>query len=296
MEYSKHRALLVEDHPDTLQELEEILQALGFEVSACDNKQTALEHVAKQTFCIAVLDLQIFGEPGANKGHVEHGRSLLREIRRIYPHRNGTEHSFPILVVSGYAREGMEAKEVMKDGASDIVWKLATGGLSSELSRIIREQLRASGREDHASCATAPGPTVAPSTDFELSISGVRVGQRTEVALGSRSTHVTDRSLWVLLCLVVGRLKGNHVHNSEMSRSNTGTFKAISRLKHEMKGVFPPGMESIARNHYHGNYSLDDAVTIGSIAYDELVALEDTPITELVREIRKLREESDGNS
>src|SRR3990167_3110579 len=99
----KHRVLLVEDDADTREELEEILRSLGCEVVSCDNKQTALQHITNHAFCMAVLDLQIFSEPGSNKAYEDHGRSLVREIRSVYPDHSGTSFAFPIIVISGYA-------------------------------------------------------------------------------------------------------------------------------------------------------------------------------------------------
>ncbi|MCC7543042.1 MAG: response regulator [Deltaproteobacteria bacterium] len=296
MDRSKHLALVVEDDRDTCDDLEQILRSLDFEVLACDNRQSALELVAKHSFCIAVLDLQIFGEPGANRGHVAHGRSLLREIRRTYPHRSAADYSFPILVVSGYAREASEAKDVMRDGASDIVWKLTSGGLSGELSSKIRELLSGSGRVDHTACARAPGATVARPADFELSIPGTRQRRRTEVTLGSRRAFLTDGSIRVLLLLIEGHLTDQATHKSDLGGKATEGFKPISKLKDELREAFPPEVESITQNDYNGNYRLIPEITIGTINVGSLEALKNAKITGAARKIAELRSKSDRNS
>jgi CheY-like chemotaxis protein len=295
MHNSKHRVLIVEDDANMRQDLEELLSAMDFEVVACGDKQTALGHVKEQPFCLALVDLQIFGEPGANRGHQMHGRSLVRELRAIYPHRDGREYSFPILVVSGYAREGAEAVEVMKDGASHIDWKLTDGGLSARLSSAIPELMRKSGREEHASCANAPSPTVVRKSDLELSIPGTRERRRTHVMFGERIVSIPDRSLKVLLHLIVGRLTGEAVHKLTLGAADDQGFKGISLLRTDIQGALPPGKDVI-RNDHQGNYSLIDDVTIGSIAVGDLVSLENNAITELARRIEKLRSKSDGNS
>jgi CheY-like chemotaxis protein len=296
MDTPNHRALVVEDDAPTREELVEILRSLGLDGVGCGDKQTALRYIREQPFCIALIDLQIFGDPEAIKPHEVHGRTLVREIRTIYPDRNGVNHGFPIVVVSGYAREGAEAKEVMREGASDIVWKLPTGGLSGELSRAIREALRASGREDHASCANAPSPAIVRKSDYELSIPAIRNGRRVEVQLGVRSATLPNRLLRVLLHLVRGHLTGQPVHKSNMGDASDRGFKLASDLDREMRTAFPPGVTAITKNHYHGNYSLIEQVTIGTVAIEQLVALDDHVICGLARQIAELRSKSDGKS
>ena len=287
MATSNHRVLVVEDDVPTREELTELLRSLNFDVVGCGDKQTALQCVKEQAFCMALVDLQIFVEPGGIKPFEVHGLSLVREIRTAYPERHGIGHRFPILVVSGYAREGTEAKEVMREGASDIVWKLGHRGLTAELSRKVQEQLRASGREDHADCSLTP---------LELSIPGVRVGRKTQVMLGARFACLTDRHLRVLLHLIKGKLNGARVHNQDMAFNGEGGNRLPSEVNQAMRGTFPANIDAIVKNHYHGHYSLIDAVTIGEIAYDRLVEMGDATIQSLAREIQRLRSASDGNS
>lgn len=295
MQKSKHRVLIVEDDADMRQSLEELLVAMDFEVVACGDKKSAIGHVKERSFCLALVDLQILGSPEAIRGHKEHGRSLVRDIRAIYPNRNGLEYCFPILVVSGYAREGEEAKEVMKDGASDIDWKLTDGGLSARLSHTIPELMRRSGRESHANCVNAPVPTLARKSDLELSIPGTRDRRRTHVMFGERTVSIPDRSLKVLLHLIIGRLTGEVVHKTMLGGTDDQGFKVISDLRRDIQGALPAGSVVIP-NHYHGNYSLIDDVTIGSIAVDVLVTFGDKEITKLARQIEELKSKSDGNS
>lgn len=287
MATSNHRVLVVEDDVATREELEALLRTLHFDVVGCGDKQTALQHLRDQPYCMALVDLQIYGQPGAIRAHEVHGRSLVREIRTAHPERYGIGHRFPILVVSGYAREGAEAKEVMREGASDIVWKLANGGLAAELSRTIQEQLRAAGREDHADCSLTP---------LELSIPGDREGRQTKVMLGARSALLADRHLRVLLHLIKGKVIGARVHNQDMEFNGVGGNRLPSEVNQAMKDTFPADIEAIVENHYHGNYSLIDEVTIGEIAYDRLVAIDDETTTRLANEIRQLRSSSGGNS
>ena len=88
-----------------------------------DNREDALAALQNKSFCLILLDLQIKSAADAIKGHVEHGKALLRKIREKYGDHNGTAFWLPVLIVSGFAREVDEAVDVMKDGASDVIQK-----------------------------------------------------------------------------------------------------------------------------------------------------------------------------
>lgn len=282
-----HRVLVVEDDAPMREELTEVLRSLDCDVVSCGDKQTALHHLNEQGFCMALVDLQIFGAPDSIRSMETHGRTLIRELRTKYPERHGIGHRFPILVVSGYAREGAEAMEVMSQGATYIVWKLVKGGLAAELSRTIQELLRASGREDHADCCLTP---------LELSIPGDRAARKTMVMLGDRAAHLTDGELRVLLHLIKGKLNDVLVDNQDMGFKGVGGNRLPSLVNKAMRDTFPVGVAKIVKNHYHGKYSLIDGVTIGVVAYERLFAIEDSEITLLAREIQVLRRTSSGNS
>lgn len=288
MATSNHRVLVVEDDVPTREELTEVLRSLGFDVVGCGDKRTALQYVSEQAFCMALVDLEIFGDPDSIRPMQTHGHALIQEIRRKYPERHGPmDWRFPVLVVSGWAREGTESKEVIREGASDIVWKLTTnGGLAAELSRKIQEQLRGSGREDHADCCLTP---------LELSIPGGRVGRKTTVMLGARSASLADRHLRVLLHLIKGKLSGVRVHNLDMGFKGVGGNRLPSEVNQEMRATFPPKVAEIVESHYNGNYSLIDAVTIGEVNEAALGQQGDGEITRLANEIAGLRSKS-GNS
>lgn len=288
MANSNHRVLVVEDDVPTREELTEVLRSLGFDVVGCGDKRTALQYVSEQAFCMALVDLEIFGDPDSIRPMQTHGHALIQEIRRRYPERHGPmDWRFPVLVVSGWAREGTESKEVIREGASDIVWKLTTnGGLAAELTRKIQEQLRGSGREDHADCCLTP---------LELSIPGERVGRKTTVMLGARSASLADRHLRVLLHLIKGKLGGAHVHNLDMGFDGVGGNRLPSEVNQAMSATFPTNIAVIVENHYHGDYSLIDGVTIGAVNDESLRQIGDAEITKLANEIADLRSRT-GNS
>ncbi|MGB1587103.1 MAG: response regulator [Thermoplasmatota archaeon] len=73
-----HRILLVDDEPDILESLQELLEAAipGSEVTVAESGEAALEHLRKGSFHVLVSDYKM---PGMN------GMELLREARRVAP-------------------------------------------------------------------------------------------------------------------------------------------------------------------------------------------------------------------
>ncbi len=293
MSVSGHRVLLVEDDTDTREELEEILRSLNCEVVSCDNKQAALQHIADNVFCMAIVDLQIFGEPGANRAYEDHGRSLVREARRAYPNHSGTAFTFPIVVISGHAKEWEAAIEVSRDGASDVIRKPPRPG---EVSKTLRESFVRSGRSSHANCATAEVSVPPPASQLELSIPANRKRRRTEVKLGGRSAFLPDRLLVVLLHLVKAHLADTRVHKTDMGDTGKGGFKLPSELNNEMRPAYPPDLGEIAVNHYHGEYALLASVTVGHVDAERLRARGIGAISALASEIENLKSKCGGNS
>jgi len=65
LQYRTLRALVVEDHPASRQIISLQLQALGIEVSVCDNAHLALESIAKDHFDLMLTDQSIPGMQGS---------------------------------------------------------------------------------------------------------------------------------------------------------------------------------------------------------------------------------------
>lgn len=281
-----HRVLVVEDDRTTAEDLSDILRSLDCEPVIVDNKRDALAALRRDTFCFAVLDLQIKMERGSIKGHDEFGRSLVREIRALYPDHAGRGYRLPILVVSGFAREVNSAVEVMKDGADDVIQKPFD---SREVSASVRQALEKSGRASHRSCVAMPGRAAGAPGALVLSIPGDREGRRTRVAFGAASVDLTDASLRVLLYLVVGKLVGEKVHKTELGARADQGFRGISVLRDALKPALGAGVD-IIDNDQHGHYWLVDDIEIGECDHDKLVALGDSQITALADRIRQHRE------
>jgi DNA-binding response OmpR family regulator len=282
---NNHLGLIVEDDPAMAEDLAEILRSLDCELVTVDNKRDALAALHDSAFCFVLLDLHIKLDAESIRGHFEHGRSLLREIRSIYSDHTGAGYSLPIVVVSGHAREVDTAVEVMRDGADHVIQKPIKGGAVSDA---VKACLERSGRASHDQCAAVAARHADTAQGLVLSITGARNGRRTRVLLGTRSADLPNRSLRVLLHLVVAKLSGKAVHKTELGGRDDQGFKGVSELRDDLKPALADGTNIIV-NLYHGYYRLTDQVAIGPCDIAGLVAIDEAPITELAREIERLQ-------
>jgi DNA-binding response OmpR family regulator len=282
---SRHRVLIVEDDRPTADDLADILRSLDCDPLVVDNKRAALARLQQENLCLAVFDLQIKIESDSIRGHIEAGRSLVREARKLYPDHAGPCYRLPILVVSGYAREVGSAVEVMKDGADDVIQKPLD---SRDVSHSVRQALERSGRSSHAACATLPGRSPAPPGTLVLSIPGDRERRRTRVVVGATTLHLTDASLRVLLHLIVGKVTGEKVHKVDLGARNDQGFRGISVLRDVLKPALGEGAD-IIKNDHQGYYWLVDEVAIGECDAEKLIALGDTKIGALAERLRQHR-------
>jgi len=291
----RHVALIVEDDKETALDLRQILRSCDCDSVVVDNHHDALAALQNKSFCFVLLDLQIKSEVESIKGHIDHGKALLRKIREKYGDHHGTAFWLPVIIVSGFAREVDEAVDVMKDGASDVIQKPLE---NRQVAQHVRRALEASGRKMHERCQQLPpAQTLNLTNGLLITIPGDRIKRRTRVAIASRSVELPDASLKVLLHLMIARRKGRQVHKIDLGATADQGFKGISTLRNELKPVL--GGIDIIKNDYHGNYSLVDDVTIGECAVDNLLKIGDQTISELARQLRfrksRRKKKSDGN-
>jgi CheY-like chemotaxis protein len=280
---ARHCALIVEDNEEFSLGLQQILKSLDCDCIPVTNVEDAVRALETQPICLVLLDLEIKSEPDAIKGHVEHGKSLLRKIRQLHSEHSGVRFWLPVVVVSGFARERDVLLELMKDGASDVIEKPET----KTISGAIRNAFLESGRDTHHQCGTHRDVS---RDDFSkrvvVSIPGNRVKRRTTIRLGPRPVALPDNLLGILLHLVLGQLEHRHVNKTELGSNQEQGFKGISNLRNELKPVL--GEIDIIENHYNGDYSFVSSVTIGEIAFDKLLDLGDHRISSLVGKLQQV--------
>ena len=280
-----HRVLIVEDHPPNAEDLAEILRSLSCEPVIVDNKALALTKLKETEFCAVLLDLEIKRDTSSIKGHAEHGSSFLRELRALSPDVRAVDGThLPVLVVSAHANDVDFAVNIMKQGANDVIRKPFE---SADVSKRVREALEGSGRSSHATCRS---PRTTMGAGLVLAIPGDRKKRRTRVAIGQKTTMLTDSDLKVLLHLVVAKLGGKKVHKVDLGGTEDRGFKGISNLTQTLKGALPDGVD-IIDNDYNGNYWLIDRVEIGACGIGKLLGIGDATITDLAQKIGQHRPE-----
>ena len=291
----RHCALIIEDNEDFSLGLQQILKSLDCDCIPVTNVEDAVRVLETKPICLVLLDLEIKSEPDAIKGHVEHGKSLLRKIRQMHWEHSGLRYWLPVLVVSGFARERDVLLELMKDGASDVIEKPET----KTISAAIRKAFAESGRHTHGECENHRGVS---RDDFSqrvvVGIPGDRVKRRTTVRLGSQLVRLTDSLLCILLHLVLAQRENRHVNKTELDANQEQGFKGISNLRNELKPVL--GKVDIIENHYHGDYGFVPLVAIGDIAFDKLLEIGNHQISSLVVRLQQFPlpqpKKSEGNS
>jgi CheY-like chemotaxis protein len=280
---ARHCALIIEDNEEFSLGLQQILKSLDCDCIPVTNVEDAVRALETKPICLVLLDLEIKSEPDAIKGHVEHGKSLLRKIRQLDSEHSGVRFWLPVLVVSGFARERDVLLELMKDGASDVIEKPETKAISGA----IRNAFLESGRDTHHQCENhRSGLRDNFNEKVVVTIPGDRDKQRIIVRLGSQPVKLTVSSLRILLYLILGHLQNKQVHKDELGANNEQGFKGISILRNELKQVL--GEVDIVKNHYHGIYALVPSVDIGEITFDKLLELGDHQISSLVVKLQQV--------
>ena len=157
----RHTALIVEDEPEMAAEIADLLRSFGHDHLHVETLADAKARLDEGGFCYVLLDLQIKADGQSIKPRVESGMSLLREIRRRFPHRSANDlHLMPVLVVSGHGKEPKNIIGAFKDGIDDFIMKpLSVDG--QDVGGKIRRCLELAGRDDHGACDACNHAAVA---------------------------------------------------------------------------------------------------------------------------------------
>lgn len=144
-------ALVVDDNPTILEDVQDRLESLGHTCDCANCQQETREHLTRTTYSYILLDLEIpvrYGRPS----RISNGQELLREIRAMPGHEET-----PIIVMTAHGHDSPDlAIEVLRcDGASDFVKKPFTDH-NRTLEKAIHDNLAACGRF-HPGAATRFG-------------------------------------------------------------------------------------------------------------------------------------------
>jgi len=135
-------ALVVDDNPDVLDDVQDRLESLGHTCDVAETQADARKLLERGRFAYTLLDLEIpvrYGSPC----RIGNGKNLLREIRRT----RGFE-DIPIIVMTAHGHGSPRlAVEVMKHGgAVDFVMKPFSEA-DPPLERVIEDALRVARRD-----------------------------------------------------------------------------------------------------------------------------------------------------
>ncbi|HHK74719.1 MAG TPA: response regulator [Rhizobiales bacterium] len=148
----RHVGLIIEDDLEMAAELGDLLRSFGHDHIHAETRADALDCLARGGFCYILADLQIKADRQSIRARIQSGMSLLEEVRKVFPVRNGHDkHLLPVIVVSGQAKETEDVVRAMRMGADDFAQK-PLGANREGLEDKIRRCLEASGRHDHAAC------------------------------------------------------------------------------------------------------------------------------------------------
>jgi|DewCreStandDraft_4_1066084.scaffolds.fasta_scaffold01501_35 DNA-binding response OmpR family regulator len=161
----RHIALIVEDEPEMAAELADLLRSFGHDHLHAETLADARACLDEGGFCYVLLDLQIKADGQSIKPRVESGMSLLREIRKRFPHRSANDmHLMPVLVISGHGKEPKNIISAFKDGINDFIMKpLSVDG--QDVGAKIRRCLELAGRSDHEACEARTHAAAAGRVD-----------------------------------------------------------------------------------------------------------------------------------
>jgi CheY-like chemotaxis protein len=149
---SRHIALIVEDELEMAAELADLLRSFGHDHLHAETLADARSCLDEGGFCYVLLDLQIKADGQSIKPRVESGMTLLREIRRRFPHRSAHDmHLMPVLVVSGHGKEPRNIIGAYDGGIDAFIMKPLSHD-NQDIGAKIRRCLDLAGRGGHDAC------------------------------------------------------------------------------------------------------------------------------------------------
>lgn len=116
---SNHRALVVEDDPAMMEDVADVLIALGHEFDHARSLIEARRRAGTDHYAYVILDLEIPARSQRGKPRVRNGMNLLQELRK-----HPATQDLPIITINGQAKRGSDiAVWAVKEGAADYIEK-----------------------------------------------------------------------------------------------------------------------------------------------------------------------------
>ena len=93
----KHRALIIEDDPEVLSAIEEVLDSIGHRCDVVSNLADALKHCVTGQYAYVLSDMEIHARPGRGKPRVQNIENLLERLAEM---SNG--ECLPIILMTDF--------------------------------------------------------------------------------------------------------------------------------------------------------------------------------------------------
>jgi DNA-binding response OmpR family regulator len=137
------KALVIDDDPDIIDAVKDILASLGHECDHANSVESARLCLERNVYTYVLLDLEIPVRAGKSFPRIQDGENLLEEIVL----RRGTQKKPLVIVMTAHGIDGPElAVDIMKKGAADYVTK-PFKSFGRTLDKSIREALASIGEE-----------------------------------------------------------------------------------------------------------------------------------------------------
>jgi CheY-like chemotaxis protein len=138
-----YRALVVEDDPETIDQVVDVLNSLEHEYDTACSQREAADRMKGQEYSYVLPDIEIPAVSRKGRPRIQNVENLLEKIHRM----KGLTP--PVVIMSDYAAEGLDATEnfmrlamsLKQKGAADLIKKpFPTAGRT--LDRVIKKVLR----------------------------------------------------------------------------------------------------------------------------------------------------------
>ena len=146
-----HRALVVEDEPQTAEDVRVLLESRGDRPRVATTVEEALAALAEERFCYVVCDQQLPTRAG-EAPVIGGGERVLRAIRKGDDRRLGSFHVLPVVVLTSYSGHEDFVSKMYDLGASAFMSKPLKGNFERLLDKVTVGLERAK-RGAHEECA-----------------------------------------------------------------------------------------------------------------------------------------------